>query len=500
MAQYREGTVTVTASSSTVTGTGTRWLASVEPGHYFSIRDQGITYSVAAVVSDTHLVLTGAYQGSTAAGQFYYIHTDYTPRGFAVPGPGDIDAALIIRRAIFEIDADLTSALGSADGSARSVRVRDIVDLNSTTALSGQVFTKLPDGSYGFTEPGALSTPMVNMTTAATNLGLVYAGSATNGNHQFRAIQVVGGTLVQNSDRLTITIPSSGQTNSLASIGSATSQSIVAAPTGTTLNVYGVRAGSNMTIIRDGNDLLFSSTATGGGGTVTGGEANVGENIGSGTTNVVRVYSDKSGLSLRFRSLLFDVNHFTVTGEATGQYSVASKRPRLSELTGVDLASAVTGHVPTLASDGVWRSQAVPSPGIPAVASDTQPRLGGNLNTNGNRIIGIAGTLSGMVERPKSKNYTLVLKTNTPITITSMAAACGAGSVQFGIFLGATLPDTPGGVTSAPINGTVPTGGFVEVIPTTPLQVPAGSRLTMVLNPVTVSPTDFSFSVAHASA
>ena len=192
MAQYRDGTVTVTSNSATITGTDTKWVtAGIEPGHWFTVRGQGITYTVAAVISDTQLILSGAYQGTTEAGVYYLLHTDFTPRGYAVPGPGDVDATIIVRRAIYDIDADMTAALGAPDGAAKPFYIEDIVNLKSSTALTGQVMTKLADGTYGFITPSALSITIANIGSTGNNAGHIYAGTnGTTGAHQFRALEV----------------------------------------------------------------------------------------------------------------------------------------------------------------------------------------------------------------------------------------------------------------------------------------------------------------------
>lgn len=497
MAQYRDGTVTVTSNSATITGTDTKWVsAGIEPGHWFTVRGQGITYTVAAVLSDTQLVLSGGYQGTTQAGVYYLLHTDFTPRGYAVPGPNDVDATIIVRRAIYDIDADMTAALGAPEG-ARAIRVSDIVDLNSSTALTGQVMTKLASGSYGFVAPASLSVTLANLANSGTNIGQVYAGADSGGTHTFRALQVLGGTLAQNADRLTLTIPSPGETNTLSSVGTASSTSLVAPKSGSTLNVYGLRGANGVSIVRDGNDVLISGSGTGTGGTTTG-EANTAENLGATGTNVVRTFSDKLGISLRFRSMLFNTTHFTVTGESTGQYAISARRQRLSESPDADLTGAVPGHILRLESDLIWRPQALPSAGIANLQADPAPRLGGNLAVSGNRIIGLAGTFSGMIEKPKAKTYTLILKAAAAISITSVSAMCGTGSASFSVFIG-ELPDDNQDTSATTISGTATSSGITDAIAGDPIQVAIGDRLSLRIVPQ-IGAEDFSFSIAQASA
>jgi hypothetical protein len=498
MGQYRTGTVTVTSNSATVFGSGTTWATSgIEPGHWFTIRDEGITYTVAAVTGEDQIVLTGAYQGQTRAGAFYLLHTDFTPRGYAVPGPGDVDATVIVRRAIYDIDADMTRSVGASQGGGGgSITMASISDLSSSTALTGQVLTKMADGTFGFTSASSLAVSIVNMAAQATGVGQIYAGTTASGTHQFRAIQVVGASLTQNTETLTITVPAGGETNTLASLANAQSVSIVAPKSGTTLNTYGLRGINGVTVVRDQNDVVISGSGTGGSTT---GEANTGENLGAAGTNVVRVYSDKLGTSLRFRTILFNTEHFTVGGEITGQYTINLRRQRLADSPDADLSTATAGQVLTRGSDAIWRGQPLPPAGISSLQADPAPRLGGDLVAGGRRIIGIAGTLSGMVEKPKAKDYTLILKAANPISITSVSATCNSGSVTFALFTGNPEDDTPENETPS-ISGTATGAGVLEVIPGDTLQVPVGSRLTLRLVPESAGAEDFSFSISHTSA
>jgi len=68
---YTTGTVTVTNSSTTVTGSGTEWDGELAVGDKFSI-DDSTWYTILTVDSDTQITLSGAYAGSTSAGEDYY--------------------------------------------------------------------------------------------------------------------------------------------------------------------------------------------------------------------------------------------------------------------------------------------------------------------------------------------------------------------------------------------------------------------------------------------
>jgi hypothetical protein len=79
---YTTGTVAVTLGSTTVTGTTTSWTSSnVKPEAFIEI--DGVSYEIASLTNSTTLVLSSAYQGSTASGQTYRIgDSPLVPEGF----------------------------------------------------------------------------------------------------------------------------------------------------------------------------------------------------------------------------------------------------------------------------------------------------------------------------------------------------------------------------------------------------------------------------------
>lgn len=495
MPQYRVGTVSVVNGSSTVTGTGTAWLANADVGHWFMIRDEGITYTVAGVLSDTQLVLNGAYQGTSKSGAYYWITRDFTPRGYAVPGPGDIDATTIFRRTIYEIDADLTAALGSADGSTTSIKVKDIVDVNSTTALAGEVLTKLQDGTFGFTSPGILSIAFANVGDDAAGAG-VYSGS-TGSTHNFRRIKGAGATsVVQNANDITISSPAPGETNTLGHQGSATSVSLVGTKNGTILGVAGVRAGSGATVVREGNDIVISAASSGTGT----GEITVAENLGSSTTNTVRVYSDKVANSLRFKSTFFQTERFTVT-ESNGVYTVNLIPLKLADASDVNIATATVGQVLTKQTDNTWRGASLPAPGIANLQADTNPTLGGNLALSGKRIIGAPNDRSGYIERPKNKTYTLILRCSAPINITEFSHRLAVGSLKWRIDIGGIPESSPDGSPVSPLSGeTAASSVTATTVPADFVPASSGDEVILTLFEVSATAEDFAFSLSYVSA
>ena len=108
MAQYRTGTVT-TDGSAGVVGTGTLWLAEVEPGDLFIIPDDGVIYEVAAVTDDTHLSLSAAFAGDDYVAAEYAIARDFTPvQGYPYPVKNDVETSAIMRRALEMIETKTT--------------------------------------------------------------------------------------------------------------------------------------------------------------------------------------------------------------------------------------------------------------------------------------------------------------------------------------------------------------------------------------------------------
>lgn len=115
MPQYGSGTtVSVTNGSSTVTGTGTLFVANVTIGDIFIVNADGVSYVVASITSDTVLVLTANYAGTTNAAAAYAITIDFTPN-FALPllKKNDIETHVLVSRALTDIDTLLSARIGN---------------------------------------------------------------------------------------------------------------------------------------------------------------------------------------------------------------------------------------------------------------------------------------------------------------------------------------------------------------------------------------------------
>jgi hypothetical protein len=109
MSQYKVGTVNTTSGSATVTGVGTTFTGNVSVGDAFTIVGSGVTYTVAAVASDTSLTLSAPYAGATATGQAYAITRDFTTDGIPELAQGDIETATIYTRGMRRINDLLTT-------------------------------------------------------------------------------------------------------------------------------------------------------------------------------------------------------------------------------------------------------------------------------------------------------------------------------------------------------------------------------------------------------
>lgn len=140
MAQYFTGTVDVTNGSPTVVGNDTFWLNNIFAGNDITIASTGITYQIANVISNTELVLTSPYQGTTSSEENYTIQRDYTsPDNFPLIAQGDIETATILSRAINRIQQRFNLAADAAAILAAGIYPNTAAGLSATT-----------DGDYFF--------------------------------------------------------------------------------------------------------------------------------------------------------------------------------------------------------------------------------------------------------------------------------------------------------------------------------------------------------------
>lgn len=487
MSQYRGGLLSVTQNSNVVQGIGTEWSANIEPGDMLLVIGDTNIYSVDTVVNDTQLTIVGVYQASTKSGVNYAISRDFTPnRNYPVPVGGDIEAIRFFGQALKMIDADMATG-GSGGGGASFLN--DLLDVRAINVPTGFVLTKLTDGTYGFEATASASVSGANLGTAGISNGAeLFAGQSGN-NLTFRRVRGQNITVTQDATNIVLTGPSPGEVNTGVSAGSASSFSIYKDKLAAALRFYGLRAGAGVTIVPEGDDLVFSSTATGG----TGGEANTSSNVGTGS---VALAAAKSGVNLPFKTINFPTTWFTVA-EASNTFSVSFKPQPISGASDVSISTATTGQVLRKDSDGLWKGATLPAPGIASVSADTAPFLGGDLNTNGRKILGIADTFSGQIEKPKNKSYVLVLSTNKPITITGLVTRLTAGSLTARIDIGGypTSTPKPPGVVEVSASTSI-----ASASPPSATTVAAGNEITLTLTNVSADAADFSFSLTFASA
>ena len=484
MAQYRAGRVTVVTDSDVVAGIDTAWLGNVATGDIFLVRGEEILYRVAAVIDNTTLRINARYAGPTETNTTYSVTRDFTPNlDLPVIHNGDVDAVPLFAEALIMIDGKWGTAGGGGGGggTGTTIGLGGLSDVTVVGAIAGDQFTKLPNGTYGFIRPTPFTISFDHAPGDGARIFKSYAGGIVTA----RRIKAAGGTVTENADDVTINIPSPGEVNTLESAGSAQSQSLTAAKSGSILRTKGLRAGPNITLTPEGNDLVIAST--GGGGTV-GGEANTGSNVGTGT---IQLYRSKTGVSLDFRTVAVDSTYFTSTLSTDGSTYTLTGVPRpLGSLSNVSVAGAASGQFLRLDTDGAWKAAALPPAGIASVSADPAPVLGGDLNTNGKVITGIRGGYSGHIEKPKAKTYTLDLSSPANRRINSITAVVSAGSANFSVIVDDAVDENLSG--TATVNA-------LTLTPPTPVSFLIGSKVQLRINLVDALAADFAFSLAYQS-
>ena len=478
MAQYKEGRVTVTQNSDVIAGTDTRWLSNADVGDLFLVRGDEIPYRIAAVVSDTSLRLNGRYAAPTETNTFYSITRDFTPNlGLPIIRNGDVDAVPLFAEGLITLDAKLGGGIPGGGGS--SGKLSTLTDVTVTGAQAGDTFTVLPNGSYGFVRPYVFTIDF----QAAPGDGGRIVKSYTGGVVTYRRIKVDGGSVSENADDLTIVLPAPGEINTLATAGSAQSQSLVVAKQGTVLRTKGLRVTAPLTLTPEGNDLVLGSTATGTGQTVTYTLAP----IGSGTSLV----ATPSGTELRVKTVSFNTGHFTVTQPSGAGITVDLNRLPITHITTVLWDQVTSGQVLYRNAAGNVVGLSLPAPGISSLVQDAAPTLGGDLRTLGRKVIGIPGSYSGHIEEPKAKLYMLDISSPADRLVTQFTAATDIGSASFSIVVDdAVVEDMSGSTSASPL----------IVTPVVPPFVSRGSRVQLKINQVDPLTSDFIFSLSYQSA
>lgn len=101
MAQYGDGTVTVTNGSATIVGDTTLWAANVVPTNYFTAlgaAGEDVAYEIASVDNDTTIQLTAPFAGTTGGTRAYVIHRDFNAKGLPIFNRSDTAVHAILNR------------------------------------------------------------------------------------------------------------------------------------------------------------------------------------------------------------------------------------------------------------------------------------------------------------------------------------------------------------------------------------------------------------------
>lgn len=483
MAQYKEGRVTVTQNSDVVAGTDTRWMSNADIGDLFLVRGDEIPYRIAAVTSDTSLRLNARYAAPTETNTFYSLTRDFTPNlGLPIIRNGDVDAVPLFAEGLITLDAKLGGGGGGGGGSSSSLS--GLSDVNVSGAIPGDTFSVLPNGSYGFVRPYVFTIDF----QAAPGDGGRIVKSYTGGVLTYRRIKVDGGSVSENADDLTIVLPPPGEINTLATAGTAQSQSLVVAKQGTVLRTKGLRVTAPLTLIPEGNDLVLGSTVTSGGQTVTYTLAP----IGSGTSLV----ASPSGTELRVKTITFDTN-FTVGQPAGAGITVALNRLPITHITTVLWDQITSGQILYRNAAGNVVGMNLPSAGITSLSQDAAPTLSAALRTNGNRIIGQPVSFSGMIARPKNKSYTVCLSAPASMRITSAVTRTASGTVAFRVDVGSApdVADPDTGIPPSPLQGTS-SATIQSVSAATPLDINSGEAIVLTTSFPSVDLDDLSFTIS----
>lgn len=127
MTQYRLGTISVTFGSRIVTGQGTAWTDRVTPlRDLLSVGAEDPVALIAAVVSDTELLLEEAWAGTSRTGATYAIMRDFDPAtGAPLMAPGDVNPHLVYNRGIMRVGQSTAVGVASLEAVQQSRAARD---------------------------------------------------------------------------------------------------------------------------------------------------------------------------------------------------------------------------------------------------------------------------------------------------------------------------------------------------------------------------------------
>lgn len=166
MAQYREGSITLSFGVSSVAGIGTRWLSNVKTGDMLLVGVDGPAAFVASVLSDTELILEQAWPGGSVVAASYAIHRDFDPTtGAPLLAPGDTGLPIVFNRAISRLSVPTATAVAGHEAvtDARAARDAALAAQTATEAArdGAQIAAVAADASRS-----AMALPLMQMATA----------------------------------------------------------------------------------------------------------------------------------------------------------------------------------------------------------------------------------------------------------------------------------------------------------------------------------------------
>lgn len=192
-ADYSTGTVSVTQGSKVVTGSGTTWLANVDPG--MLLRLAGSYYVVASVDSNTQVTLAEGYLSATAATQSYTLtRLGAVPSHVNSPTPGAVTASIyatVAGRLIACVGSKVMFSEGVDAGTGTGTSLAARVGAFRTFSFPVRNVQEMPEGA-SIVGAMAVGSRLLVLTTAGvwvlSNMGLNITDAS--GNLQQRVEQV----------------------------------------------------------------------------------------------------------------------------------------------------------------------------------------------------------------------------------------------------------------------------------------------------------------------